>query len=125
MAFGVLDWLLLVESKGLLIGCSGMNAADVPDDPVCGNGEEASSVGMSSGSGGNVGCPKTSGTGTLSASAIAAVIDEALEKRISGSFARLRIITCTSVGGRFGLMSVGAVGMALTCCLITSSGVLP
>ena len=69
--------------------------------------------------------PRLFGTGTFRASAIAAASDEALVKRAAGSFARQRIMTITSAGEIFGLMSTGEGGGALRCCDITAVGLFP
>ena len=57
------------------------------------------------------GWPRLLGMGTLSASAIAAVIAAALEKRAFGSLARAVMITFARAGGILGLMRAGGVGM--------------
>jgi hypothetical protein len=82
-------------------------------------------VGSSVMSPGKTGTPRLSGTGKLNASAIAAVMIEALEKRAAGSFARQRMITIVRAGGIFGLISAGSVGVALTCCIMMVVGLLP
>lgn len=65
------------------------------------------------------------GIGKLNASAIAAVIMEALGNRAAGSFARQRIITIARAGGIFGLIRAGDVGVALMCCIMILDGLLP
>ena len=65
------------------------------------------------------------GIGMLRASARATTIAEAVGKRAVGSFARARRITPVSVGGIAGLMSIGAGGAWLMCCIMISVGVLP
>ena len=82
-------------------------------------------VAIYSASTGYVGSPRLSGTGTFSASAIAAVSNVALGKRTAGSFARQRMMTMTSAGGTFGLMRTGEGGGVLRCCDITAVGLSP
>ena len=65
------------------------------------------------------------GIAILKASANAATIAEAVGKRAAGSFARARRIAPVSAGGIAGLMSTGAVGAVLMCCIMISVGVLP
>ena len=74
---------------------------------------------------GKAGLPRLSGSGTFRASAMAAASDEALGKRVAGSFARQRKITISSIGGMFGLMSEGEGGVAVICWDITAVGVSP
>lgn len=74
---------------------------------------------------GKAGLPRLSGTATFRASAIAAASDEALGKRVAGSFARQRKMTISSIGGMFGLMSEGEGGVAVMCWDITAVGVSP
>ena len=82
-------------------------------------------VGIYSASIGNTGLPRLSGTGTFRAPAIAAASDEALGKRVAGSFARQRKMTHSSAGGMFGLMSTGEGGAVLRCWDITAVGLSP
>jgi hypothetical protein len=82
-------------------------------------------VGRYSASIGLIGSLRLSGTGTFKAVAIAAVSDEELGKRVAESFARQRIMTLTSAGEMFGLMSSGEGGAALRCWYITAIGVSP
>jgi hypothetical protein len=82
-------------------------------------------VGRYSASIGLTGSPRLSGTGTFKAVAIAAASDEALGKRVAASFARQRIMTLTSTGEMFGLMSSGEGGAAWRCWYITAIGVSP
>ena len=74
---------------------------------------------------GNADLPRLSGAGTFRASAIAAASDEALGKRVAGSFARQRKMTISSAGGMFGLMSIGEGGVFLRCWDITIVGHSP
>lgn len=74
---------------------------------------------------GNTVLPRLSGTCTFRASAIAAASDEALGKRVAGSFARQRKMTISSIGGMFGLMSEGEGGVAVMCWVITAVGLSP
>ena len=57
------------------------------------------------------------GMGILNASANAAVMKDALLKRMAGSFAMARMITMAKAGGLFGLMRAGGFGIACTCCI--------
>ena len=73
----------------------------------------------------SVGEPRRSGTGILSAWAIAIVIAVALGKRALGSLAREREMTDVKAGGMRGLIRFGEVGVELICCVITATGVSP
>src|SRR5258706_8603885 len=71
------------------------------------------------------GCPRLSGSGTLSAAAIADVMVAARAKRAFGSLARAVMMTNVSAGGIFGLRRTGEVGVTLTCCESIAIGVSP
>jgi hypothetical protein len=110
------------DDEVLTIGSAGEDGV-APGDRLSGLG--VIYVGISSASGGKEGLPRLSGTATFRASAMAAARDEALGKRVAGSLARQRIITMTSAGATFGLMSAGEGGGALRCCAITAVGLSP
>src|SRR6266487_224217 len=70
-------------------------------------------------------CFRISGVGISSGSVIAITIAVALEKRFAGSFARLRMMTADTAGEIVGLISEGAGGTLLTCCIITCCAFSP
>ena len=59
------------------------------------------------------------------ASAMAVARSEALAKRAIGSFASARRITSERAVGIFGLIKLGGVGSAFTCCIIIEMGLSP
>src|SRR5258708_34468292 len=64
-------------------------------------------------------------TGILKAFSSATIIAFALEKRIAGSLAILRIMTEVTAAGIIGLMREGVGAIALMCCVSMSFGVSP
>jgi hypothetical protein len=84
-----------------------------PDCDVSGNDREKSDPSMLSGR--ETDWLRSSGTGVLRALARATVRDAALAKRASGSFARLRSMTCARADEMVGFMSAGGVGGVLRC----------
>src|SRR6266487_5845468 len=68
---------------------------------------------------------KESEIGVLRAMARAIVMDAALGKRASGSFARLRNMTCARADEMVGFISAGGVGEALRCCTMIATGLFP